>query len=465
MKPVHLTAAKDRVPFLQKFAFGLGASTPIAFVNTVSGLTGLIYNIGLGVNPVLLGMVQMIPRAMDAFIDPLLGSISDNTRTRWGRRRPYILVGGILTALFYALLWMAPLGWGQNGLLTYYLGSSLLFFLASSIFTVPHGALGLEMSGDYHERTRLFAVASFIGNISAMATPWIYALANSKFFPDEVAGMKVVGIGVGGFIVLTSVLCATICRERKFQQAAHQHRERFWPSMRLTFQNRIFLRLILIVGLVTLGFNFVNGFSNYIMIYYVFDGAKRSASVLMGWLGMLWAFSALLAVFPMAWLGTRLGKRRTMQIFIGLMVAGSLLKIVCYSPQHPWLAVFPTLLISSGMLGLYTLASSMTADICDEDELRTGIRREGIYSAVYGWWLKMAISTAYLIAGFLLQSTHFNEKLLHQLANTCFWLRFWEIGIPSALCGVSLGLLVRYPLTEDRAYEIKAQLEGRPPPS
>jgi GPH family glycoside/pentoside/hexuronide:cation symporter len=461
VKQTHPTAAKDRIPLQQKIAFGLGASTPIAFVNTVSGLTGLIYNIGLGINPVLLGIVQMVPRIVDAIFDPLLGSISDNTRTRWGRRRPYILVGGVLTALLYAALWMAPRSWGQNGLLAYYLAFSLLFFLASSIFTVPLQALGLEMSGDYHERTRLFAAASFIGNISAMATPWIYTIANSSLFHDEVEGMRYTGIGVGCIIVVTSLLCASLCREGKFQQASHQPKEPFWPSMKLTLQNRIFMRLILIVGLVTIGFNFVNGFSSYIMIYYVFDGAKRNASVVMGWLGMAWAISALLAVFPMSWCGSRLGKLRTMQIFILLMVLGSLLKVFCYSPRHPWLAIFPTVLISGGMLGLYTMASSMTADVCDEDELRTGIRREGIYSAVYGWWLKLAISTAYLIAGFLLQSTHFNDKIQHQLASTCFWLRFWEIGIPTALCTMSFWILFGYPLTEDRAYEVKALLERR----
>jgi glycoside/pentoside/hexuronide:cation symporter, GPH family len=460
MEPHHQTASKDRIPLSQKIAFGLGASTPIAFVNTVSGLTNLIYNVGLGVNPVLLGIAQMVPRAVDAIFDPWFGSISDNTRTRWGRRRPYILVGGMLTGLLYVALWLAPRGWGQNALLEYYLTFSLLFFLASSIFTVPHGALGLEMSGDYHERTRLFAVASFIGNISAMATPWIYTFANSKLFPDEVEGMKYAGVAVGCIIIVTSIWCATVCRERKFQQASHQEKRQFWSSMKLTLQNRIFMRLILIVGLVTIGFSFVNGFSNYIMIYYVFDGAKRNASVVLGWLGMVWAVSALLTVFPMSWCSSRLGKLRTMQIFLFLMIVGSLLKIVCYSPQYPWLAIFPTVLISAGMLGVYTMASSMTADVCDEDELRTGTRREGIYSAVYGWWLKLAISTAFLIAGFLLQTTHFDEKVQHQLASTCFWLRFWEIGIPSVLCSMSLGLLYRYPLTEERAYQFKALLES-----
>jgi GPH family glycoside/pentoside/hexuronide:cation symporter len=181
----------------------------------------------------------------------------------------------------------------------------------------------------------------------------------------------------------------------------------------------------------------------------------------MGWLGMAWAVAALIAVFPMSWCGTHFGKLRTMQIFVSLMILGSLLKVVCYNPQYPWLAIFPTILISAGMLGLYTMASSMTADVCDEDELRTGIRREGSYSAVYGWCLKMAISTAYLIAGFLLQSTHFNDKVQHQLASTCFWLRFWEIGIPTALCAISFCMLLQYPHTEDRAYQIKASLERK----
>ncbi len=457
----HATDPRDRIPIRQKVAFGLGMATPIAFVNSVAQLTNLIFNIGLGVSPIFLGIAQMIPRLWDAISDPLAGFLSDNTRSRWGRRRPYILLGGIATGICYAAIWWVTPGQSEAMLLAYYLAATLVFFTAVTLYSVPLVALGYEMSRDYHERTKLFAYGSFIGNVCAILTPWMYRLANASFFENEVVGMKYVGIGVAGIIVMTAILCGTQCKEVHYKEASGQAKIKFWSTQKAMMKNHTFLRLIACIFLITAGFNFVNGFSNYIMIYYVFDGAKAAASTVMGINGTAWAIAALIAVFPMAWASRHLGKAMTVRIAILLMVVGGLLKVVCYNRTYPLLSLIPTILLSTGMLVLYTMAGSMIADICDEDEVQSGVRREGSFSALYSWWLKMAVSTAYLVAGFMLVSTKFDHTLIQQSDFTLFWLRFWEIGIPSALCMVGLLLLHRYPLTEDRAYENKRILDER----
>jgi GPH family glycoside/pentoside/hexuronide:cation symporter len=89
-----------------------------------------------------------------------MGNISDNTRSRFGRRIPYILVGGILVGTIFALLFMVPRDWSKDAIFAYFLVMSLIFYTATTIYGVPHGALGLEMTNDYHERTRIFAYAS-----------------------------------------------------------------------------------------------------------------------------------------------------------------------------------------------------------------------------------------------------------------------------------------------------------------
>jgi GPH family glycoside/pentoside/hexuronide:cation symporter len=103
----------------------------------------------------------------------------------------------------------------------------------------------------------------------------------------------------------------------------------------------------------------------------------------------------------------------------------------------------------------------MIADICDEDECATGIRREGIYFAVYNWWWKVAVSIATVVSGYVLRFTGFQEGLATQTEATLFWIRFWEIGLPPCLCLLSMVLLIRYPLSEERAYQIKEQLAAR----
>jgi GPH family glycoside/pentoside/hexuronide:cation symporter len=458
----HITKESDKIPVAQKMAYGFGMSTPIAFVNSVANLTNLIYNIGLGVSPVLLGIAQMVPRLWDAISDPIAGNISDNTRSRWGRRRPYILVGGLLVAISFVLIWSVPVGLTEMGNFWYYLAMSLVFYTAVTIFSVPLVALGYEMSRDYHERTSLFAYGSFIGNIFAIMTPWMYHLSHLDVFQNEVEGMKAIGLGVAAIIALSAIVCFVFCKEKFVVQATKSQDQKvaFWPSMKATFRDKIYLKLIGVVFLVAAGFNFVNGFSNYIMIYYVFDGQKDQASYLMGINGTAWAISALIAVFPMTWCSKNYGKAKTVQFFVLLMVLGTLLKIVCYNRDYPWLTLIPTVFISTGMLVLFTMAGSMIADVCDLDELNNGVRREGSYSAVYSWWMKLAVSSAYLIAGILLESTGFDDKIIQQSENTLFMLRFWEIALPAALCLGGVFLLRNYPITEESAYETKRQLEA-----
>ena len=168
-KGVH---QEDRISFSQMAAYGAGGIIPIALFNIAGQLVGLMGNISLGLSAFWLGVILIIPRLWDAVSDPIIGHLSDNTRTRWGRRRPYLLVGGISVAVFFVVLWWIPKGemvrtwfptesgfqWFQ---LSYILFSLLLFFTACTVFEIPHGALGMEMTTDYHERTRLFQCQEF----------------------------------------------------------------------------------------------------------------------------------------------------------------------------------------------------------------------------------------------------------------------------------------------------------------
>ena len=205
----HRTKTENNIPFSQLAAYGAGGIIPIALFNIAGILVGLMGNISLGLSAFWLGFILIIPRLWDAFSDPIIGHLSDNTRTRWGRRRPYLLIGGILVAVFFVVMWWIPKGdmvraWfpTESGFhafqLVYILFTLLLFFTAVNIFEIPHGALGMEMTTDYHERTRLFSAKSFVGNLFAMSTPWLFALASMEVFKgtggNEADGMRYVSI-------------------------------------------------------------------------------------------------------------------------------------------------------------------------------------------------------------------------------------------------------------------------------
>ena len=458
----HETAAADRIPVSQKVAYGMGAIVTIVAVNSVMQLTSLVYVVGLGISAIWLGYAQAFPRLWDAMVDPFLGNYSDNCRSRFGRRIPFLVVGGILIGISFALLWTVPRDWSKPAMYAYFVVTSLFFYTVVPIYSIPHGALGLEMTSDYHEKTSLFAYASLIGNLGALSLPWIYWLANrSVFHGDTVNGIKWVCIGLSVILTGSGLLCAFVCKEPKLKQARSQEKLPILAAFKKTYHNPTYLRLVLVFVLLIVGFQLVMGFSNLISIFYLYGGKTGPASALMAQNGTLWAIVAILGVVPMTWLSKRLGKRTAVLLALSGIVAGDLLKIVCYNRAHPWLTFIPTILLSVGMVFCFSLVNSMISDICDEEELATGVRQEGMYFAVYNWWWKVAVSIASILSGYLLKWTGFNETLATQTESTLFWIRFWEIGLPALLCIIAIQLLFNYPLTEERAYQIKALLAER----
>lgn len=414
----------EKIGFSQLAAYGAGGIIPIALFNVAGILVGLMGNISLGLSAFWLGVILIIPRLWDALSDPVIGHISDNTRTRWGRRRPFLLFGGIAVAVFFVMIWWIPKGdmvrawfptdegfqWFQ---LTYILFSLLIFFTAVNLFEIPHGALGMEMTNDYHERTRLFSAKSFVGNLFAMSTPWLFALANMEIFKgtggNEADGMRYVSLMIAAVIIPLSFWWTYKLKEPGFKKVEKQKKSPFWQDMKRTANNKNFIMLTLTIFTLAMGFNFVSLLGSYIPIFYIFGGDKVSGATLLGINGTVWAVTGLLAVFPLNWISPRLGKRNTLVLAILLMIAAQASKIVCYNPEYPYLIIIPTVLLSAGMLFFFTLGSSMVGDICDEDELHTGKRSEGSYYSVFWWFIKMGTALASFVAGLLIVYTAFDE--------------------------------------------------------
>jgi GPH family glycoside/pentoside/hexuronide:cation symporter len=406
-------APEDRISWPRLIAYGSGGIIPIALFNIAGQLMGLIGNIGLGLSAFWLGVIMIFPRLWDAVSDPVMGHLSDNTRTRWGRRRPYIFVGGLLVAISFAGMWWVPDGIGEWGQLAFILGGLLIFFTACTLFEIPHGALGMEMSKDPHERTRLFSSKSFFGNLFAMGTPWLLFFAGLEIVRGTggtlVDGMRYVSLFIAVIMLPLIVWWFFGTREPGYASTQNQERTQFWANMQVAIRNKTFLCLVLIIFTLAMGFNFVGLFNYYISIYYLYGGDQYAAGALLGINGMVWAVTGLLAVFPLNWISPRIGKRQTLMLAISLMCIAQLSKIVCYNPENPYLVIIPTVLLSMGMLMFFTLGASMVGDICDEDELNTGTRSEGSYYSVYWWFIKMGTAFASFVTGALLVATQFNE--------------------------------------------------------
>ncbi|NNL06616.1 MAG: MFS transporter [Gammaproteobacteria bacterium] len=476
------TAPEDRISLPHKVIYGFGAFVNNLLAAAIGGMT-IVLNLGLGMNPALVGLLGAIPRLTDAITDPLMGFISDHTCSRWGRRRPYIFVGAIIAGVVFALLWQLPEGKSQNFYFWYFLLVSFIFYLGYTIFATPWVALGYELTPDYHERTRLMGVQNFMGQLAYVISPWFLLMMQADIFDDMVEGAAYLAIGISVLTIAVGILPAIYLRERfkqptpptpqtepceaqrqgaSFGEAVRRNVLLFINGFLITLKVGPFLKLCAATFLVFNGFMLVSSFQSYVIIYYVFAGDTELGGEYVGWSGSVGAVSTFLVIMLVTWLSTRIGKRRAFFIAISISMIGYALKWVCYNPEIPLLLLLPAPLMAFGLGALFTLMGSMIADVCDLDELDTGQRREGMFGSIYWWVVKLGMALALAGGGFLLNATGFDVELDgNQTERTIYLMRLFDVLVPLICSGLAIWAVYKFPITEEKAHEIRLQLEQR----
>lgn len=467
------TPAKDRVPIGQKAAFGAGHLV----LNLLPGALGIFMFFLLtafGMDPVLAGLLGGLPRIFDAITDPIMGFISDNTKSKWGRRRPYIFVGAILSGVLFALLWQLDANNSQSYNFWYFLIFSLLFLVGNTMFATPLVGLGYEMTTDYNERTRLMAFSQTIGQIAWMIVPWFWVLiADENLFETQAIGVRQLSVMVGAVCLVLGVLPAIFCRgldagnmenrkEISLQSLGSNLKELFQGIVQVS-KNRPFMKLCGATFLVFNGFQLVASFSFFIIVYYMFNGDFAAAGNWPAWFSTITAVVTAFAVIPIiSKLADRYGKRSAFIISTAISIVGYILKWWGFDPGNPWLMFVPIPFMAFGLGGLFTLMMSMTADVCDLDELENGMpRKEGTFGAIYWWMVKMGQALALVLQGFVLKMVGFISDAPTQTAETMTNLRIADIVIPVFTAGLAIIVMWKYSLSEERAREIKAELVER----
>ena len=473
----YQTAPEDRISFPQKIIYGTGAFVNNLLAAAIGGMA-IILNLGLGMNPALVGLLGALPRLTDAITDPLMGYISDNTKSKWGRRRPYIFFGAIAAGIVFALLWQLPSDRTEMFYFWYFLFGSLIFYLAYTVFATPWVALGYELTPDYHERTRLMGVQNFMGQLAYLVSPWFLWFMQHQilFGGDMVAGASVLAIIIGAFVICVGILPAIFLKERflKKEKAAPSAAKEtnveefpvgisgFFKGFAATIKFRPFLSLCGATFLVFNGFMLISSFQFYVIIFYVFGGDQAQGAEFAGWAGTLGAISTFCVIMLVTWMSSRFGKRRAFFIAIGVSILGYALKWFCYTPDNPMLLLLPTPLMAFGLGGLFTLMGSMIADVCDMDELETNQRREGMFGSIYWWVIKLGMAAALAAGGFLLNATGFDVSLGGaQTAQTIFLMRLFDVLIPVIASALAIWMIYSYPITEEKAQEVRQALEAR----
>ncbi len=474
------TAPEDRISLIHKLIYGLGAFVNNLLAAAIGGMV-IVLNLGLGMNPALVGLLGALPRLTDAITDPLMGYISDNTRSRWGRRRPYIFGGAIASGIIFMILWQLPEGQSENFYFWYFLGGSLIFYLGYTVFATPWVALGYELTPDYHERTRLMGVQNFMGQLAYVVAPWFLLIMQASMFDGMVDGASWLAIGIGLLTIAVGILPAIFLRERfkhpeptaeeiaareagntSMWDAVKKNLVEFARGFIMTLKVGPFLKLCAATFLVFNGFMLISSFQFYVIIYYVFGGNTELGAEYAGWSGTIGAVSAFIVIAIVTWMSTKFGKRKAFFIAIGISIVGYGMKWFCYNPEYPLLLLLPAPLMAFGLGGLFTLMGSMIADVCDYDEVQSYERREGMFGSIFWWVVKLGMALALAGGGFLLNATGFDVALEgNQTERTIFLMRFFDVVVPIVTSLLAMWAVATFPITEERAHQIRAELESR----
>lgn len=469
----HVTPLKDRVPLGQKAAFGAGHLVNNLLPGAL-GVFAFFLLTAFGMDPFLAGLLGGLPRFFDAITDPIMGYITDNTKSRFGRRKPYIFIGAILSGVLFAVLWQLNPENSQMYNFWYFLILSMVYLIGNTMFSTPLIGLGYEMTSDYNERTRLMGFSQTLGQVAWMIVPWFWVLiANPNLFETQAIGVRRLAIIVGGICMILGMLPALICKEIDQTNLSNrdeltlknifENLKSLLHNMVLIFKNTTFVRLCGATFLVFNGFQMVASFSYFIIVFYMFKGDYGLAGTWPAWFSTISAmFTAFLIIPVITWMANKWGKRNAFIYATAISIVGYGLKWWGFNPENPWLMFMPLPFMVFGIGGLFTLMMSMTADVCDLDELYNGMpRKEGTFGAIYWWMVKLGQGLALVLGGLVLKVVGFDQLAAQQTADTITNLRLADIFVPALTAALAIWVMWGYDLTEKKAREIKEELVRR----
>ncbi len=466
-----MSTSTNQVPMGQKIAFGIGMLANQMFPAALGIFTVILVE-NLGFSGLLLGLTYFIPKFYDALFDLIMGYVSDNTKSKWGRRRQYVLAGAVILGFSFAFMWQLYADNGVTYNFIYFLVVSLVFYSGLTIFSIPYVAMGYEMSDDFHERTSIMATSQLIGQLAWVIAPWFWVImADKSLFVSSDVAVRTLSIYVAiGCAILAAIPAFFIPGKSTLN-------ENYSPidlkgilnsfgeikeGLKASIEIKPFRKICIATFLIFNAFQTTAGFSYFIIKYYLFKGNEEGFGLWPTLFGSVGAIITTLLVIPIvARMSKVMGKKKAFLLSQGISVFGYILLYILFIPGKPWLFLFALPLFSFGIGSLFTLMMSMTSDVIDIDELNTGKRREGSLGAIYWWMVKFGTAVAGLLSGLILSLVAFKSNAPTQTDETMFWLRIFFVGIPILGTVTAIWAMRDYDVDETRANEIRAQLNER----
>ena len=467
-----------RLPLSTRIFYGLGAVAYGVKDNGFSYFLLIYYNQVLGLSPTLTGAALMIALLSDALSDPIVGWLSDNWRSRWKRRHPFMYASALPLAVAYAFLWNPPAGLGQTGLFAYLVCAAVGIRTLVTLYEIPSTSLVPELTQDYDERTSLLAYRYFFGwygGLGMAALAYTVFLRATPEYPSGVLnpeGYRVYG-AVGAAAMFASVLVSAAGTHRYIPvlrsppEARRFELRRVFRELAETLSNRSFLALFWASLFAFVGLGLGASLNLYINTFF-----WELASEEIRYIVYLQFGSALLALAVAPRAAARFDKKgAALRAFLASILLGPapvLLRLAGLFPgnESPWLL---PILMAHGMLEVTLLVmlgifiSSMIADIAEENEIRTGRREEGLFFAARSFAVKATSGLGVLLAGVTVQAIGLPDGARPGEVDPAVVFRLGVVFGPTlmGLYLVALGFLSRYRISRRGHAENLAALARR----
>jgi GPH family glycoside/pentoside/hexuronide:cation symporter len=467
------SAARVKIPMSQKIAFGIGMFANQMFP-AILGIFMVVLVESLGFPGWMWGLLAFAPRIFDALTDPIMGFISDNTRSRYGRRRQYVFIGGIIMGVSYIFMWQL---FAENTLeynFWYFFLWSLVFYLGLTIFSVPYVAMGYEMTPDFHERTSIMAVAQWIGQWAWVIAPWFWVIMyDPEWFPSATIAARQLAY----WVAIPCAVCA-IVPAIFIKSESTLDKEDYTPlsiggilgsigdilyGFVEAFKIKYFRKLCFATFLIFNSFNTVAALTFFVIVYKLFNGDAGASGIWVSLFGCLGAVGTTFIVIPIVTkMAMTMGKKKAFMIAQSISLIGYVMLYFLFVPGKPWMYIIALPFFSFGIGSLFTIMMSMTADVIDIDELNTGLRREGLLGAIYWWMVKVGYGIAGGLSGAMIAYVGFNPDLATvDQQSAVDGLHGFFCFFPAVGTIIAMWIMSDYDLTEDKAKEIRDQLEER----
>ena len=409
----------------------------------------------VGVPIAVLGHIVLAARLLDGILDPAVGYLSDQTRSRLGRRRPYIAVASFILAGQILMLYNPPVGFGTDSATVWFLVGILSLSVAWTFVDVPWEALGPELTFDYHQRTGLFAFRDGViiaGIIIAAASPGLLAWILN--LPENASGERTKFFWFSAIysplVIATCLWCAATLRER----AAEDTTDRLnpWNGLKRAAQNRPFMILLISYAVAAFGSNL----PATLILYYVEHVLESSQAELFL---VLYLVTGILFLPGWVVLAKRIGKKAAWLSSMAVNT-GAFIGVFFLGPGDEFMYGILVFLSGIGFGATVAIPSAMQADVIDYDEFLTGLRREGQYIGIWSITKKIASAVGIGLALALLGQAGYAPNM-EQSDTVRFMLRVLYALLPAGCMVISFFIALAYPISQTRHQAILKAIIAR----